>query len=321
MSRPLRLEYPGALWHVTSRGNERKAVFNDDEDRTRFVEILGETVSWAGWRLHAYVLMGNHYHLLVETPEMTLSRGMRQLNGVYTQYFNHRHRRSGHLFQGRFKGILVEKDAHLTEMIRYIVLNPVRAKLCASAKAWRWSSYRATAGITKAPGWLQTEWTWQCFSRRSRAAGQAGFRAHVNGRRGEEYRPWQGLQRQIFLGNDEFINELKPLLEGKPERHEVPRTQREIALPGMKEIVRAIAARTGESAGSLAAKRGSPARALAAHAARSLGRHKLMEIAPWLGVKPWSVSHLERIGRRLVNDDAGWRRIWRGIVSDLMVRG
>jgi hypothetical protein len=265
--------------------------------------------------------MGNHYHLLVETPDMTLSRGMRQLNGVYTQYYNHRHRRSGHLFQGRFKGILVEKATHQSEMIRYVVLNPVRAKLCASAKEWRWSSYRAMAGIAKAPAWLHTDWTWQCFSRRSRAAGQAGFRAHVNGRRGEEYKPWKGLKRQIFLGNDEFINELKPLLEIETDRQEVPRTQREFALPEMNEIVRAIAARTGESAGSLVAKRGSPARAIAAYAARALGRHKLMEIAPWLGVKPWSVSHLERKGRRMVTDDAKWQRIWRGIVSDLKVRG
>ena len=151
MSRPLRLEYPGAVWHVTSRGNERKAIFADDADRIRFLDILGETVLWAGWRLHAFVLMGNHYHLLVETPETTLSRGMRRLNGVYTQYYNIRHRRSGHLFQGRFKGILVQREAHLSELIRYIVLNPVRAKLCAAAKDWRWSSFRATAGSAKAP--------------------------------------------------------------------------------------------------------------------------------------------------------------------------
>ena len=149
MSRPLRLEYPGAIWHVTSRGNERKAIFADDDDREKFLEILGQAVVWADWRLHAYVLMGNHYHLLVETPEPTLSRGMRQLNGVYTQHYNRRHKRSGHLFQGRFKGILTEKESHLSELIRYVVLNPVRAKLCANAKDWRWSSYRATAGMTK----------------------------------------------------------------------------------------------------------------------------------------------------------------------------
>jgi putative transposase len=110
VSRPLRLEYPGAVWHVTSRGNERRDVFRDDEDRGRFLAVLAWTVGLFRWRLHAYVLMGNHYHLLLETPEPTLSRGMRQLNGVYTRAFNRRHRRSGHLFQGRFKAIVVEKS-------------------------------------------------------------------------------------------------------------------------------------------------------------------------------------------------------------------
>src|SRR5258706_6896667 len=154
MSRPLRLEYPGALWHVTSRGNERKSVFADDDDRRKFIELLGETVAWAGWRLHAYVLMGNHYHLLVETPDPTLSRGMRQLNGVYTQYFNHRHRRSGHLFQGRFKGLPGEQGAHPTGIIRYIGLNPVRGKLCGGGKDCPRCSFPPTAGLAKAPTWL-----------------------------------------------------------------------------------------------------------------------------------------------------------------------
>ena len=159
VTRPLRLEHPGAVWHVTARGNERKELFRDDVDRERFLSILGRTVTLFQWRLHAYALMGNHYHLLLETPIPTLSRGMRQLNGVYTQTFNRRHRRSGHLLQGRFKAILVEKEAHLLELCRYVVLNPVRAGLVRAARDWRWSSYWATSAEERRPEWLETTWT------------------------------------------------------------------------------------------------------------------------------------------------------------------
>ena len=126
MARPLRLDHAGAVWHLTSRGNERREIFREDEDRERFLRILAGVVKRFRWRVHAYVLMGNHYHLLVDTPEPTLSRGMKHLNGVYTQNFNRRHRRVGHLLQGRFKAILVERESHLLELTRYVVLNPVR---------------------------------------------------------------------------------------------------------------------------------------------------------------------------------------------------
>ena len=146
MARPLRLEYSGALHHVTSRGNGQAAIYLGDEDRRDFLRLLGGVVEQARWRCHAYCLMDNHYHLLIETPEANLSKGMRQLNGPYTQRFNRRQGRVGHVFQGRFKSILVERDAHLLEVARYVVLNPVRAGMVRSVKDWPWSSYRATAG-------------------------------------------------------------------------------------------------------------------------------------------------------------------------------
>lgn len=127
MSRPLRLEFPGAIHHVTARGNARGDIFPDDEDRSLFLAVLAEAVIRFGWLCHAYCLMDNHYHLLIETPHGNLSPGMRQINGVYTQRFNRCHARTGHLFQGRFKAILVERDSYLLELCRYIVLNPVRA--------------------------------------------------------------------------------------------------------------------------------------------------------------------------------------------------
>jgi REP element-mobilizing transposase RayT len=152
VSRPLRIEYPGAVYHVTARGNAREAIFNDDSDRKTFLGVLGKIIERYNWLCHAYCLMGNHYHLLIETPDGNLSRGMRQLNGIYTQTFNRRHRRVGHVLQGRFKAILVEKDSYLLELCRYIVLNPVRANRVKHPKHYAWSSYRATAGVSNPPG-------------------------------------------------------------------------------------------------------------------------------------------------------------------------
>lgn len=132
MARPLRAEYPGAIYHITSRGNARQPIFEDDEDRKAFQVLLESLVSRYNWLCHAYCLMDNHYHLLVETPDGNLSEGMRQLNGIYTQSFNGRHGRVGHVFQGRFKAILVGRENYLLELCRYVVLNPIRAGIVRS---------------------------------------------------------------------------------------------------------------------------------------------------------------------------------------------
>ncbi len=147
MARQLRLEFPGALYHLTARGNAREAIYRDEVDRKLFVALLGQEIEQQGWQCYAYCLMDNHYHLLIETPELNLSRGMRRLNQVYTQAYNRRHGRVGHVLQGRFKSIVVDKDPYLLELSRYIVLNPVRAGMTTSVRAWRWSSYRAYGGV------------------------------------------------------------------------------------------------------------------------------------------------------------------------------
>lgn len=157
MAHPLRIVFPGAIYHVTSRGNARAAIFHDDAGRDLFLGALGEVVTRFGWLLHAYCLMDNHYHLLIETSEGNLSPGMRQLNGVYTQRFNRRHARAGHVFQGRFKAILVERESYLLELARYIVLNPVRTKKVKHQGRYPWSSYAATAGAIASPAWLNTD--------------------------------------------------------------------------------------------------------------------------------------------------------------------
>ena len=151
MSRPLRVEFPGALYHVTSRGHERGAIFRDPVDRREFLSVLASVLADQGWLLHSYCLMGNHYHLLAETLRPTLSRGMHALNARYSQRFNKRHGRTGHLLEGRFKAIVVQRDAHFLELHRYIVLNPVRAGLVARVSDWPWSNYRATSGASAPP--------------------------------------------------------------------------------------------------------------------------------------------------------------------------
>ena len=155
MARPLHLEFAGALYHVTSRGDRREAIYEDDEDRARFLEALGNVIGAFNWRCHAYCLMSNHYHLVIATPDGNLSKGMRQLNGVFTQWSNRRHRRAGHLFQGRFKAVLVDQESHLLELARYVVLNPVRAGMVKAAEDWPWSSYLATIGDEDRPAWLE----------------------------------------------------------------------------------------------------------------------------------------------------------------------
>ena len=178
MARPLRIEYPGAVYHITSRGNEKKPVYKDDQDRENFLSILDKVNKRYHWLCHAYCLMDNHFHLLIETPDGNLSIGMRQLNGVYTQAFNKRHRRAGHLFQGRYKAILIQKDSHLLEVCRYVVLNPVRAGLVEDPGQWRWSSYGATAGREKPPACLTTSWVLGQFSSKRRKA-EREYREYV----------------------------------------------------------------------------------------------------------------------------------------------
>lgn len=230
MARPLRIEYPGAVYHITGRGNARQDVFLDDEDRLKFLEVLEQVTGRFNWLCHAYCLIANHYHLLIETIDPTLSRGMRQLNGVYTQAFNRRHNRVGHVFQGRFKAILVEKEAHLLELSRYVVLNPVRAHMVRAAKDWQWSSYRATAGLIDRPHFLKTNWLLAQFGR-SVIQAQKGYRQFVS--QGSMASPLEQVRGQVYLGSNAFIDSLpavdKSLLE-------VPRKQRLVNRPSLADI-------------------------------------------------------------------------------------
>jgi REP element-mobilizing transposase RayT len=224
MARPLRIEYHGALYHVTARGNARAPIFLCEEDRHQFLSLLSETLGRFGWLCHAYCLMDNHYHLMVETPNPNLSLGMQHLNGVYTQRFNRQHNRTGHLLQGRFKAIVVEKEAHLLELARYIVLNPVRAAMVETASSYPWSSYRATAGDERAAPWLTTDWLLSQFARTT-AVAQRRYREFVDQGLATTS-PWSMLKGQLFLGSEEFMRTMQPKLLAVAAEGELPRSQR-----------------------------------------------------------------------------------------------
>jgi putative transposase len=179
VARPPRLQIPGGIYHVTARGNRRQPIFLDEADYRRFLQILAVVVARLGWRCHAYCLMPNHYHLLIETPDANLSAGMQRLNGLYAQWFNRQHQFDGHLFQGRFHAVLVESNWHLLELSRYIVLNPVRAQLARDAGGWRWSSYRAATAATPRPAFLELTLLLEQFGREQARACEA-FRIFVH---------------------------------------------------------------------------------------------------------------------------------------------
>ncbi len=231
MARPLRLEFPNAIYHVTARGNARNDIFLDDEDRDLFLACLGDVVTRFGWLCHAYCLMDNHYHLLIETPEGNLSLGMRQLNGVYTQRFNRRHGRVGHVFQGRFKAIVVDRDSYLLELCRYVVLNPIRAGKRTKIENYAWSSYPATMGLAACPAWLETDWVLGQFAKTRTVARRryAEFVAEGGGLPS----PWSAVRGQALLGSEAFVEKMRPLLEDARDLKEIPRTQRLLHRPSL----------------------------------------------------------------------------------------
>jgi REP element-mobilizing transposase RayT len=224
MARPIRIEYAGALYHVTSRGDRREDIYLTDQDRTDFLQILHQVCERFNWLVHAYCLMDNHYHLLIETPDGNLSRGMRQLNGVYTQTHNRNNNCVGHVFQGRYKGIIVQKESYLLELARYIVLNPVRARMVRHARDWPWSSYKATAGEDAEPVWLTTEWILAAFAQRKSNA-QKKYQEFVEQGKGHPV-PWEYLKNQVFLGTEAFVTELQAKIKDDKDLSEIPKSQR-----------------------------------------------------------------------------------------------
>lgn len=224
MARPLRLELAGGLYHVTSRGDGQEAIYLSDDDREVWLAVLGQVCKRFNWVCHAWCQMSNHYHLLIETPETNLAEGMRLLNGVYTQRFNRIQGRSGHVFQGRYKAILVERDSYLLELARYVVLNPLRAGMVRRLETWLWSSYLATCGQAAAPEWLQTDWILAQFGRQRASTIRKYVQFVHEGARLPSV--WTQLQGQIYLGSEAFVKKMQAHIEQSPSLDEIPRAQR-----------------------------------------------------------------------------------------------
>ena len=234
MARPIRIEFVGAVYHVMARGNERRAIFFDDQDRRRFLETLAEMVEQFGVRVHAYCLMPNHYHLVVETPRGNLSRAMGWLQVAYTVRFNRQHRRSGHLFQGRYKAQVVEADSYAQGLVLYVHLNPVRprrktaalaAERAAELSRYRWSSHRVYAGWARRPQWLSGQWL--AYWGRGPEAHTAYRRqiAQAFGKPADN--PWDALRSGLVLGSEELWRRVKRILSGKNGQDERRWQQRE----------------------------------------------------------------------------------------------
>lgn len=241
MARPLRLEFSGALYHVTARGDRREPIYTDDEDRREWIAVLDEVCQRFNWVIHAYCQMTNHYHFLVETPDANLSKGMRQLNGVYTQRFNRRHGLSGHLFQGRYKAILVQKESYLLEVSRYVVLNPVRAGMVSNPADWPWSSFGITvSGDGHRLRALDTEWTLSWFGD-ARADAVSAYRQFVmHGIGGGS--PFANVQHQLILGDEAFARRHKGLVDNNTVRN-VSKAQRRMLAKSLEEYQRQHSAR------------------------------------------------------------------------------
>ena len=309
MARPLRLNLPGGFYHVTSRGNERKEIFAGEEELEKFVGYLPEWITRYRLRLHGYVMMANHYHLLVETEEGNLSRAMQWLNTSYAQWYNRKHQRVGHLLQGRFQGILVDWPAWGLELSRYLHLNPVRVSRPGLGKgrrgqarrggvrsasalqveerwqclnAYRWSSYGAYVGSCEKPDWLTCQDLWQRIGGSRRPAARA-YRKYVEQGLLEDVplEPWQNLKGQMVLGDEEFVTQVQEWLAG--DRREQPGLAALTLRPGWEEVLGVVEGLKGERWEEFRDRQGDRTRDVVLWLARRYAGLKLAELGALAG--------------------------------------
>jgi REP element-mobilizing transposase RayT len=331
MARPLRLEHPGGRYHVTARGNERREIFWDDTDRFHFLGLLSELGQRFGARVHAYVLMANHYHLLLETTEPNLSRTMQWCNVSYSVWFNRRHRRCGHLFQGRFGADLVEDDAGWQEVARYVHLNPVRvaglgldksaraasragpiAAPCAELVAerlrvlreYRWSSYRGYAGYEQPLSWVWRRPLASLCGGNTREERVAALRQYTEGalRQGVIEPPWQRLVGGVVLGTVVFAEELRQKARGNPREQKPLRPPTHAA--SWAQIVAALEQLKGQSWNEFAERHGDWGRDAALWLGRRTGRLRLAELGRLVGNLDYAVvsKAIARFEQRMRTD-------------------
>jgi len=295
MARPLRIEFPGAIHHVTSRGNERRPIVHDDLDRRMFLTFLGQAVRRFGWSLTAWVLMTNHFHLVIQTPEANLSRGMHWLNSTYAGWFNHRHNRCGHLFQGRFKSFLIETGTSLREVVRYVVLNPVRAQMVEHPEQYAWSSYRSSAGLDAAEDWLDTQSLLELFDSDA-DAGRGVYQDFVLAKLNDSECIWERLLNGMYFGSPAWAKRMRTIVESRPRSTDHPKVFRAVGRPQMHQIVTAVARLADQTASALRTMRGGPLRRLVAWIGWNEGLLTLRSIAAGLRLR--SEGHVSRMIRR-----------------------
>ena len=303
MARPIRLEEQGAVWHVTSRGNEQRDIFRDDADRLKFIQLLAITVKRNRWLLHTYTLMTNHFHLVIETPHCTLSKGMHWLNSCYAGYFNRRHKRVGHLYQGRPTMIRIDEQTYLNEVRRYTVLNPVAAHMVDHPAAYMWSSYRAHAGLGPIPDWLYSDWLFELDSDPAKC--HEIYRRHVAERSGSPESIWDHLVGQVYLGSEEWIEKMRRLVESKLRSDEHSMSQRLIPRLKMAKVVKAVAEACDIDEKDLRHRHGGVARMIAAWIGWNEGLMRLREIAAALRLRStgYISTLIRRAGDELAKDE------------------
>ncbi len=309
MARPLRIEYAGALYHVISRGNEQRPIVTNDVDRHRRLDWLRRTVETYGWRLHAFVLMDNHEHLFVETPEPNLSAGMQYLNGSYTSYFNRRMGRVGHLFQGRFKAHLVDEQGYFQAVSRYIHLNPVRASLVKRPGEYVWSSYLGYVRAARAVPWVTYECVLRDFGPGDEAARRRRYVQYVEVVPEEPIvSPFAAAVEGLIVGSENFVRRIKGLLSDRTPDRAMPTLDRLRSRPSLEAVV--TAAKTCFDAGAelwtTGRRSNSGGRAAAAYLCRCRYGYNCTEIAAALGFT--SVSSVSRSVRQVEANRAAYRR-------------
>ena len=317
MARPLRIEFAGAIYHVMSRGNARQEIVLDDADREKRLDWLRRTVETHGWLLHAFALMPNHDHLFVETPQPNLSAGMQFLNGSYASYFNWRHRRSGHLFQGRFKGHLIEEEGFFLEVSRYIHLNPVRAKMVARPDQYPWSSYGGYQRASRTLEWVTYDRVLGEFATASSLARRAYTRFVRAGIEEPPPSPFAEALEGMLLGSDAFVARIRRLLDDRPTDRSIPQLEQIRSRPSLDEIVRVVGKHFGQDPALwLPGRRSDDAsRAVAAYLARRSFGYPAGEVAEALGYR--SVSSITRAVARVESGSQRLRRTVARLERDL----
>ena len=314
MSRPLRIEYPGAWYHVMNRnrGRRREKIFLADADRGGFIKVLRETAELWNCRISAYCLMSNHYHLLVQTPDGNLSRGMRHINGVYTQRFNRRHKKEGQLFRGRYKAVLVESDRHLLEVLRYIHRNPLSAGIAKTLSGYPWSSHQGYLSRAKRWSWLQKGYLLSMLAA-VKTRQKSAYLDFVSMGEPEEIERFYSLKNlPSILGSDSFIEFVREKFYDLTDKPEIPESK--VLAPDAEKVISAVCDSYRITRNELlASKRGTEnlPRDVAIYLVRHLCRMTLPCVGREFGVTNYSTvsSVVQRVKARTVRDKRLLREI------------